>query len=1702
MLLTAHDDEIPLIEDSQITTEPPSQGFIITTTSAPSQSTECLHNNVHYIDGELIETDQACEHCYCMRGDIVCAVQECGRPIEMHGTNCIARLPKEGECCPQIYECENGAKNSTHTENIFDSTTSAIYKDFITTTESITDSTARLSDMTNSAGITTERFDDSENEIHDKDYDHFTIKPSWNISSQVIPGTIDYRINNEESTTILNDLKEFVTSTVVAGSSTLSHDEIIPTIVPHIHEVTEKLDSTEEYFERVSFSTESKIVPDIDLTTTESALGLTTMLSKVEGGDEYSEIPNIDGSLLSNVIPGEGDCLDNGITYSNSSEVPVRSICEQSCYCYNSIVHCENIQCPPSNEKCEIVANHDGCCPVYNCENNEGFTERPSKHDDEYVESTTLSQKSESHTESENDSSTTETNIIVGITSSSIIQSPISSKLDDSFEMESEHTTVSGNENIESEATTSSKIHDNFINESNQTEEMKLTNEQESTTRFEINSGQNIVPKPPKIPEIPQMTTENSDDDTTIPGQYVENESEPVEHHSSHEQSITNKVEEYTTKRSDNNEYTTYQTEITSLDELITTQKQTSVFELSEPNGKLPIESTSEHVTTVENSDIVTKTAQQERNEGDLMPSVGTIIRNEIHDSSTQMIHKEISINQVDDEKVLGGQMIEATTEILTDYYAEKTDTNYETVMTEKTLDSNKIPSEENKLSLNVNTGSKAESSTSVQQDVDHTPPPVAIERDESITESFNQELPSTFATTESASSTELSNGKDSVGFEDTNESTNHNQNTSHIPQYNQEEEATTHSPKIELGEIDSSNLIGDVSDESESYTTEESVEIISMDSYQKPTSVQNDNIEFTTHQSVSTETPLQPDGLYDEYSTPNIYTNKLSEEIRTPIAVLSEPEDLDNKTEKAVASKLEDLEITSQLTNEDTNSFSATTIQALNMGEKDFTTESISRSTLNQYEYDTATDMKKKIIPSTIEPFSTENDLESISTTISFVEEEPIAVSHGLGTTIANSEQSKATELTTEFEMESLNRVHLTETIQQIPHDSSSAADQTSQPTENAFMSTTAQDFSITDRIGEHEIQQEGFTTEKSLEFQLSSTESIREENGATTGHPSESFSTELNNYDITTLLSKIHDERIEMSETITHENATIKQELQVTTREPEQMFSEHTSQKIEKDASYTTKRVEIAQENEVFDESTTPNAESEGVPSGIPQQHLEFMESTAIISNQTVNYDEQSTNDLYSEAPTTHTMLHDDVLSTPVIPSVELSFGSVFTTTVRNLDDLITTENVDNIKIESTPLFQSETYDQENGFESSTADMNTQQNIPTTMQPIKISNEPSVSVDEESNIDFTQRNYTEVSTKPAILDSTTIKSVVELLTTLHPTVQQEIESINVATDHPIHSSSTPSRFEIHDDTSTSVPDYYTYNRTNLDPSYNGNKIIDDAAGTKRPSIPPESANNIPLIRDPVPNHFDDITTKLAESFDTTTLPSTFFSHTENISDSTTIKNTQNEITESSHISENSMPNETEQEIEQKPNLPINSPSQASSYDQSGYGNVPSQYPDEEYTDEDEPAVFGPGTCRYGGKLYVSAQQIPRDDPCDFCFCFRSDIICLQQSCPPPINGCHEEPIQGFCCPRYECPVSMALVLNSTTTTTTTLPPYLSHFQRNSSKVTRSGCQVQGITYNIGERVTSASGPCIDCMLVPILSIFQTSQNVLSFER
>jgi len=144
-----------------------------------------------------------------------------------------------------------------------------------------------------------------------------------------------------------------------------------------------------------------------------------------------------------------------------------------------------------------------------------------------------------------------------------------------------------------------------------------------------------------------------------------------------------------------------------------------------------------------------------------------------------------------------------------------------------------------------------------------------------------------------------------------------------------------------------------------------------------------------------------------------------------------------------------------------------------------------------------------------------------------------------------------------------------------------------------------------------------------------------------------------------------------------------------------------------------------------------------------------------------------------------------------------------------------------------------------------------------------------------------------------------------------------------------------------------------------------------------------------------------------------------------------------------------------------------------------------------DEYVDFDLESI-GPGACLFENKIYVSAQQIPRDNPCDFCFCFRGDIICLQQSCPPPIPGCTEEIISGFCCPRYECPVKMSIHNVTKHITHPTEPPSIASWfgwgaqqpqqEEEIYNTEVKGCEVQGEFYETGAIVTASSGPCLQC--------------------
>ena len=159
-----------------------------------------------------------------------------------------------------------------------------------------------------------------------------------------------------------------------------------------------------------------------------------------------------------------------------------------------------------------------------------------------------------------------------------------------------------------------------------------------------------------------------------------------------------------------------------------------------------------------------------------------------------------------------------------------------------------------------------------------------------------------------------------------------------------------------------------------------------------------------------------------------------------------------------------------------------------------------------------------------------------------------------------------------------------------------------------------------------------------------------------------------------------------------------------------------------------------------------------------------------------------------------------------------------------------------------------------------------------------------------------------------------------------------------------------------------------------------------------------------------------------------------------------------------------------------------------------------PSELAPEEEVDPD--TLISPSACLFDGKVYVSAQQIPREDHCDFCFCFRGDIICLQQSCPPPIPGCIEEGINGFCCPRYECPVRQ--VTQNVSFHQAQQDAFLAAFgqplpadlngqvdfdllESKEGQIEIEGCEINNQFYRPGEVVGPASGPCLECRSVHV---------------
>uniref|UniRef100_A0A8D9B877 VWFC domain-containing protein n=2 Tax=Cacopsylla melanoneura TaxID=428564 RepID=A0A8D9B877_9HEMI len=121
-------DQPAQLDDASSSTAGTTTGLVFTTT--PAGSLDCYHGGAIYHDGESIpNSDRPCEHCYCVRGDIVCAVQDCGQPLK--GKDCTPNPIPAGQCCPTTYECPNSTA-STNKEPELDSTTIATITGFET----------------------------------------------------------------------------------------------------------------------------------------------------------------------------------------------------------------------------------------------------------------------------------------------------------------------------------------------------------------------------------------------------------------------------------------------------------------------------------------------------------------------------------------------------------------------------------------------------------------------------------------------------------------------------------------------------------------------------------------------------------------------------------------------------------------------------------------------------------------------------------------------------------------------------------------------------------------------------------------------------------------------------------------------------------------------------------------------------------------------------------------------------------------------------------------------------------------------------------------------------------------------------------------------------------------------------------------------------------------------------------------------------------------------------------------------------------------------------------------------------------------------------------------------------------------------------------------------------------------------------------
>lgn len=1381
-------------------------------------------------------------------------------------------------------------------------------------------------------------------------------------------------------------------------------------------------------------------------------------------------------------IPGEGNCLVEGQSYNNNSAVPPANACRTSCRCISSIVQCELVQCPPPPAHLSncMPVHGDSCCPIYACDST---PDTELKSDSHVIEPHIPGKEEESQKTVPPEISTE--GATESITLASEISTPESQPIEitvtpaeEEIAIERQQTTLKPIETVYEQPTTVRKPIEKYPEEhtiipvfETSQETTSQIPEEEHTMLGETTEGKvNEEGITESITSTEQPQEEIGEKEITVSGQIITSTHVPIEQEPQGTEEIVP----------------------------ITQEKETSVpVEIEEVS--IPVEK--EEVTTAAGKDeeIIPPVKEQEK----------PIEEKGIEEQSTFKPIEEIEKEQPEEEKV----PLKPTSEesIITEEH--ETSTKPEEIITKKS----EIPEEPKTVKPpEYETSSVPEIQTTTEYKFEGETGSKEEKEQETITE-----------LTETAQTEEPENQTKLPGIAPS--------------------EIETQKPIISA--VESTTLIHDHTISKgtpiEEYTTIKSVEISTEGSTkiepeistQVPT-IEKEHVTIPVL-PVETELPSEETTKLIEESTPEVSHEEILPETTESVIEKETTEHAEKHTEPSITEHEEEPSATkspeekpSEIESPVSTEEPSKTTESVTVTEKATETSIAHEPESTQISVEKHSEATPEIESHTSElPIEGHTTAQEILTTSGEEVGEQATTSKEIEPSL--SEVSTKQPVIPESETPVIEEEHVTSPVEeQTPKSEespveeqtvvfpSSSEEKITEEGVSTEVPVTTQEEQTTEKIIEDvkpETQLPDLTEERTIIPEISKKDEEQKPEIGITEEPSKEEST--------TIPELTEEGKKEMEEAVTPAGTTEYEELVVRIQKP--METTIVPKEPEKDSQVTEASLP---EHPVSEEVTT-------VASLTPEEHPISEEVTTVASlipeehpvTPIKTEEEQSTHE--PEYQTTLFTAEDVsklMTETNEVEKLSPEEETITTESTEKLEESVTklgaTEKPEEVpsETEKSTVLEQETELPEQG-ETTTKIIEstvTKETLPEEVVPVevipKVEEKPTEVSTTEKEEEEEEAHYTE----PTYSETTSVREEEQPPTTkLQPTERplspeeektppgeiQPSQPEEGGEAHPtIPEESHPSITEEPQFTTEHAPEEPITIKPEEEPEISSEAIegpikispekpteLPEEIATIAPIVPEESESQIPIKPEESPQPETPIEEPIIKTQPLSTeLP--IGEITEEIPEEEPIHPQEGEgHPQIDHFPQATLKPEIDYNFHEQQPATTLAPHIPEYPDQTGISGEDTHFPmpggsypnpDDDYGEDD---YGGPGTCRYGGKVYVSAQQIPRDDPCDFCFCFRSDIICLQQSCPPPIPGCHEEPISGFCCPRYECPVSMATALNlttTTTTTTTTLPP---HFHPHAYKgaARRSGCQVRGQAYRVGEVIKSASGPCLRCM-------------------